>query len=295
MTDGNNGTCHLTFSQRHGLVPLPEAMEPEKLSKNFRIRVWRAFHDDIERSRNPGYRFYASKYQHLPCMMADFNCEAAGHWDDPKKHYPDKDNEFVMQLCKAGRYDEVLTLIEFMLRHKLCPKDLRRQLTAVFDCPPPVAYHVQKIGGYPTIVLRASLESGVAARHAVGTVEEIGPDSAKTHLRTAAESLNAGNYADSVRNSIHAMEAVARMINPDARTLSTALKKLKKKGFLKHGAMNQAFEKLYSYTSDEAGIRHSLLDKDAPDVGLDEAMFMFSVCAAGAAYLLTKHTETAVG
>ena len=83
------------------------------------------------------------------------------------------------------------------------------------------------------------------------------------------------------------------MIDPEGkrRPSAPALDSLEKGGLLKHTALKAAFKKLYGYTSDEQGIRHSLLDQDSADVGLDEAMFMFGACASFAAYLAQKHRQ----
>ena len=88
------------------------------------------------------------------------------------------------------------------------------------------------------------------------------------------------------------MESVARVIDPKtSQTLGPALDSLEKAGLLKHPALKGAFDKLYGYASDEQGIRHALLDRDAADVGLDEAVFMFGACASFAAYLADKHRQ----
>ena len=112
-------------------------------------------------------------------------------------------------------------------------------------------------------------------------------------MRQAADHINARQFADSITDSIHAVESVARTIDPKAKTLGPALDSLQKSGLLKHPALKEAFSKLYGYTSDEQGIRHALLDKGSPDVGLDEAMFMFGACASFAAYLVNKHRKAA--
>ena len=118
-------------------------------------------------------------------------------------------------------------------------------------------------------------------------------DGATAHLRQAAEHINARRYADSVADSIRAVESVARVIAPKAsNTLGPALDSLEKAGLLKHAALKEAFKKLYGYTSGEQGIRHALLDKEVADVGLDEAVFMFGACASFAAYLVGKHQPT---
>ena len=74
-------------------------------------------------------------------------------------------------------------------------------------------------------------------------------------------------------------------------TLGPALDSLEKAGVLRHPALKQAFDKLYGYTNTEQGIRHALLDKNAADVGLDEAIFMFGACASFSAYLAEKYRK----
>ena len=108
--------------------------------------------------------------------------------------------------------------------------------------------------------------------------------------------MNAQRYSDSIVDSIHAVESVARIIDPkSSQILGPALTSLASAGVIKHPALKEAFSKLYGYTSDEQGIRHPLLDKDAPAVGLDEAMLMFGACASFAAYLVSKHRQTETG
>ena len=284
---------HLTFSQREGRAPLPEPMALENLSKNFRIRVARIISDKIQSVAKFVLNGYCYRTRNdINAVLADYACKVMEDYREPGDHHPETDKEIVKDFCQEQPYDRVLTLIEFFLGHDSCPPDLRDNLVKVFDQPPLVAYSVEKLNGRLTIVARSDVKSGLAARHNLRTVENKGPEGAREHLRKAANNLNEAKYADSVRDSIHAMEAVARTIDPDAGTLDQALKKLQKKGFLEHGAIKQAFEKLYGYTSDEEGIRHSLTKEGAPNVGLDEAMFMFSACAAGAAYLITKHSNT---
>ena len=188
-----------------------------------------------------------------------------------------------------GEYHEVITFVEYILRHNECSEALSDSLLHAFD-EPSIPYFVEKMAGVPTVLPRINRETGEAARQAIETLRETNMDGAAAHLRQAAEHLNASQFADSIADSIHAVGSVARLIAPgDSNTLSKALASLEKAGLLKHPALKEAFDKLYGYTSDEQGIRHELLDKSAPDVGRDEAVFMFGACASFAAYLANKH------
>ena len=143
---------------------------------------------------------------------------------------------------------------------------------------------------------QTSKEQGEAVRRVIETLGESGMEGAAAHLRQAAQHINAGQHGDSIADSIHAVESVAKKIDQRAnKTLGPALDSLERAGVLKHPALKEAFKKLYGYTNDEQGIRHALLDKRSPDVGLDEAVFMFGTCASFAAYLVGKHRQAKKG
>ena len=81
---------------------------------------------------------------------------------------------------------------------------------------------------------------------------------------------------------------MARQLAPRAeKTLKPALASLEKRGAL-HPALKEAFGTLYGYTSNEQGIRHSLLHRSDANVGMDEAVFMLGACASFASYLWRK-------
>jgi hypothetical protein len=90
-----------------------------------------------------------------------------------------------------------------------------------------------------------------------------------------------------VRESIHAVEAVGRTLDPNANVLSKALARLEQKIAI-HPAMKKGFGSLYDYTSDEKGIRHALIDDATAKVDETDAMFMLGACAAFVSYLINK-------
>ena len=115
------------------------------------------------------------------------------------------------------------------------------------------------------------------------------------HLKKAAECINGQDWAGSVRESIHAVESVARQLDPKASNeLGPALKSLEKERNPPSGAQ-VGIHKLYGYTSNEQGIRHALLDQDSANVGMDEAVFMLGACASFSSYLWRKHVAGAEG
>ncbi len=265
-------------------------MRLEHVSEDFRNLVWLAV-DKIIKEEIRNFRMYGNTEGPIPDIVSDYTVRVLHDSHDRIDDEPSEHQKFLKKIILEGSYDKVLTLVELILCHNLCPQRLRKDLENAFK-EVPIAYAVQTVNGLPTIFPRSSEESGTATQQAIETIEQKGPAGAKTHLRDAAEAINEQRYADAVRESIHAVESVARTIDPKAsKTLRPALRSLEAGGVLKHPAFQEACIKLYKYTSDENGIRHALLDEGAPDVDLDDAVFMFGACASFAAYLVNRHKQ----
>lgn len=111
--------------------------------------------------------------------------------------------------------------------------------------------------------------------------------SVQKHLQRSLEMLSdrqKPDYRNSVKEAISAVECqVKLMLGEDKGTLGSLLGKID--GL--HVAQKEAFKKLYGYTSDEGGIRHSLLEEDKID--FEDAKYMLVVCSAFVNYLTGKH------
>ena len=97
------------------------------------------------------------------------------------------------------------------------------------------------------------------------------------------------DYENSIKESISAVEAMCCIITGTTGkqgVLSNTIKKLKDNGVHIHSAMENAFNSLYGYTSDEKGIRHGGIDfTNAP---AEDAKYMLISCSAFVNYLIEK-------
>ena len=289
--DGNIKISKTTFSQREGRSPLP-IMELGSIPKKFRQLTWRYIGEDIDKISHAIVDAYTidkdEGFRHI-IWSFKFDVLEIPH-DEIIYQNPSLDKKFSRSIILDEDYDITITFIEYILRHEYCPDDLRKSLIKSFE-DASTAYHIVDLDGEPTVIPRISREAGEATRQAVETLQDGGMDSAASHLRQAAEHIGARQYADAITDSIHAVESVARAIEQKSKTLASALDSLEKTGVQIHPALKKGFKNLYGYTNDEQGLRHALLDQDAADVGLEEAVFMFGACAFFAAYLTQKHRQ----
>lgn len=109
----------------------------------------------------------------------------------------------------------------------------------------------------------------------------------KQHIDKALGFLSdrqAPDYANSIKESISAVERMCSIIIGKPTTLGEALKKLEDNGIVIHTALKGAFSKLYGYTSDASGIRHAG-ELGGKDSTFEEAKFMLVSCCAFVNYL----------
>jgi hypothetical protein len=120
----------------------------------------------------------------------------------------------------------------------------------------------------------------------LGVKEHLG---ARQHLLTALEFLGKKpmpDYRNSIKESISSIEAIVnRIAGTNGNGVSDALDRISEK-FPMHRALKASFKSLYGYTSDESGIRHSILEESS--IGYEEAAFMLVACSAFASFLIAK-------
>ena len=246
----------LTFSQEQGLAPIPSQLKLGELSKEFRSVLWGYLFQELERTCINHYGdYYISGIwqQVLRDAHVFLYHKPVDEFDSSLKNL----SATYKGLVWNGGFSEVFDLLQFIMRHPSCEKEFLPELRGMLEyCK--VAYCVLDRG--PTIVPIGSDEEVKALVDAFTATKHPAFAGAGTHLRGAVEALNSGRYGDSVRESVHAIESAARVLNEDAKsTLAPAVQQLEARLGM-HPAFKKALVSLYGYTSDEAGIRHSLLE-----------------------------------
>ena len=292
---------------------MPEPMKLESIPQKFRQLAWCVIEKEICSTANydidrldprvkieyeeigedpywASYGFDSEKNIGSILESYEFEVQLKLH-DEINEYGPEQTSSFIKRVLTQGDYHEVLTLVEFTLRHECCSETCVRSWSRpLVKLPSPTLWTTKT--DFPLLcrdraakpVKRHSKPSRRSAKQAWKVQQP--------HLRQAAACINERRFADSVKDSIHAVESVACIIdNKASKTLTPALDSLEKARLLNHPTLKQGFAKLYGYASDEQGIRHALLEKGTSDVDVDEAIFMFGACASFAAYLVNKHRQ----
>lgn len=179
-------------------------------------------------------------------------------------------------------WNEVYDFLEFVVQNeKENHPNLAEYLNFVLE---------QEVAGYRLV---AGVVTDITSEQEVAMLEEALADSqfagVTEHLHRALElfsSRDAPDYRNSIKESISAVEGMAKLVTGDDKAmLPDALKLLDKRDQL-HPALREGFIRLYGYTSDEDGIRHAMLD--LPSLGADDARFFLLSCTAFVNYLKSR-------
>ncbi|MCM0752939.1 hypothetical protein DEA98_22920 [Brucella pseudogrignonensis] len=197
-------------------------------------------------------------------------------------------SEYFTVIANEGSIANLFDLIEFLLRHPKCRTVFKDELIGAFVTARS-AYRVID----SQIVAIGSNEQAVAFEVAIKDAENGDALSARTHLVASAVCLRNGDWAGSVRESIHAVESAAIRLSPDATTLGVALAKLQSSGQV-HKGLRTAFSALYGYTSNAEGVRHALVFDEEAKVDETDALFMLGACASFVSYLLARSASIGV-
>lgn len=275
-----------SFSLREGYESLPSPMQLEELSPDLRREIWNAIWEALGKNSVFGSRRFHS-VSGGPGSNSFFDSvrRILGHrLEIPHDEIRNDFFQISENIKSIILNSEFNKLLDFLEDFSCLDGEPPSCIAQIFDLHI-AAYWLDTSKTPPQFIPRSSPEEGEAIRRALETVEGNDFAGASAHLREAAKSINSGQFAQAVEESVKAVESVSRSIDPD--TLGKALNILERKGLITHPALKKAFSKLYGYTSDKEGIRHALLSREAADV----AQFMFGACASFAAYLINQHRK----
>jgi hypothetical protein len=284
LTNGLDRT-KVTFAQAEGVEPLPSQLQPREVSRQLRALLWRVLHEEIGNytghSRDGYGRLDPWLNKPWKSILFDWHTLHEHEFADEFRNDAAKLKDGIKSIVARGDYIRLFEFLQFVIRHRLAYTTLIKSLEGALTAGR-AAYRIID----RTIMPIASSEEVATVQNAFHALSD-GFEGARAHLRQAGEYLTAGMWSDSIRESIHAVEGVVAVIEPGANTLGPALVKLERSGRLNPN-LKRAFNALYDYTSDERGLRHSLVDAPEADVDEATAIYMLGSSASFITYLISK-------
>ena len=246
----------VSFAQAEGVEALPTQLRPREVTSRLRAQLWHVIHYFLEHgiANDTIYNSVPRMDRQWTSMMRAWHVHKLNALIDEYDNRADTIISYFKRIITQGNYVQVFDLIQFVLRDENCPADFGEYVNVALENAM-AAYRVvdQTIVQYTT-----EAEANIIVS-AFTDLKKAGYHGALKHLSSAGSSLTEGAFADSVRESIHAVEAVAKILSPGAATLAPAMVKLAANQHI-HPALKEAAIKLYAYSSDEKGIRHPLLE-----------------------------------
>lgn len=272
----------VSFSQAEGLTSLPQPLALGEASKEFRSFLWAVLYEAIGKD---SYAEPAYNYSHALGKKWDI---AFRTWYVRYEFKPVDEIDFrvnstrmmVKELCMNGRLPQLFDFITFLLRTEHL--NLESQIKIIFERSR-LAYRIED----RTIFPAATPEEGQTITEFFQKTAGGSYEASRKHLRNAGKLLSDGDWAGSVRESIHAVESAARVIEPKANTFADALKKLSN-GDRINPNLKRSLSALYDYSSDQQGIRHANVFASEANVDRADATYMLGACAAFVTYLVAR-------
>lgn len=272
---------YIPFSQRTGLEPIPPQLKVGEVSAELRRLLDYYIGLEIDRETRSGYE-YSYFDDDWGRVAMDLHVLFLKQDASTYKNSPYELKQMLKVLLQRADTGKLFNLIEFFVRHPRCSNELKGELAGAFVTAR-TAYRIVD----RQIVAIGTEEQAAAFERAVADAEANNAGAARKHLIAAGLALRNSDWAGSVRESIHAVEAMALRLAPGTTTLGPALAALEKQGYL-HGGLKAAFGSLYGYSSNEEGVRHALVFKEKVQVDEADALFMLGACASFVSYLLAR-------
>ena len=264
------------FSQRKGFKPVSDTIQVNGMSDELRNSIWNVLDVFLYQSDGFLYKQYGEPGVDTFCSNLWFHFFKKPV-DTIPTHSEDK-IAVIRDFFFSCEWYEVYDFIEYFIDDN---KGFAKLFNAVLEV---------ELSGYRII---SGKVVDITHEQEVDMLEEALRDTryqgVNAHLQRALELLSDRknpDYRNSIKESISAVESMAKVItnNPNA-TLGDALKVLEKGGKL-HPALKKGFSNLYGYTNDEDGVRHAMIEE--PNIAAADAKFFLLSCTSFVNYLKAK-------
>jgi hypothetical protein len=272
----------LTFEQAEGLALLPTQLSRTEVSRELRAVLWNYIHEEIKKTAEHSSAYgWSTLGEPWDRILKQVHVYREHQLIDDFQSELRRALTVVRRVFEEGSYSDIYGWLQFVLSINRSREFAERIANILKYCRSPY-----RIVADDVICPIGTDEEAATIGKAFADLKASGLAGSREHLKSASAELSAGNFSDSIRESVHAVESVVGVLEPSG-DFGKALAKLEAKVKI-HGALVSGFKSVYGFSSDEQGIRHPLLDKEAPAVDETDAMFMIGACSAFISYLINK-------
>lgn len=265
-----------SFSERYGYKQ-PKPFQKEEMDDDLRNGLWNVFyesfiqslyhiHSNVTSYRHPIYREVFVNFLNRPI--------------DEYDHFH-VGGIFVKGVYQREQPYKVYDLIEFVIQY-LARQGAVKKNEFIRACNDVLT---QENSAYRIV---EGLVVPVIDKQEIAEIETALKTSAKGCLEKSLALFSDRenpDYENSIKESIHAVESIAKEITRKEKSLNALTQELKL-----HPNLTNALNELYNWTSKD-GIRHGKSDKPL-SVNQDTARFMLVTCSAFVNYVIVRNSET---
>lgn len=272
------------FSEKYGYGRGKEILI-EEVSYEIRVRVWNLFYQREIREDSITEDKLAAAFSGKPTISAKIADRLGFITSDSDASTREKLKQYLLNECEWYRVYDFICIHLAQLKDATMKKR-SQQYNTILE---------QEKSGYRVVNGEVAPITNPAEIACIEQAANSQFHSVNQHIQKALElyaDIKNPDYENSVKESISAVEAMCCIITGMTgaqATLGAAIKKLKDQNVNIHGAMEQAFLKLYGYTSDQGGIRHGGIDFQ--NVPAEDAKYMLVSCSAFINYLIEKWSK----
>ena len=275
----------MRFSQRKGLRPIKSIIQKDSMDQDLKAGLWNALQlvvlDKVDNHSWISETPYQQLFRVLWFGFFKYTLDNLNdYWETTRRR--------IREWYFEAEWYDVYDFIEFIAQNlsgsdkelfiRICNSVLEKELSAY-------RFIGDNIGEITNEAEISAIEAALANTSPFTGING--------HLQNALEKFTDRknpDYRNSIKESISAVEGMARLITGDSKaTLGKAIKRLKDNGLVLHPALEDAWSKLYGYTSDSDGIRHAMLEESK--IRSSDAKYMLVSCSAFVSYLLELSRE----
>jgi AbiJ N-terminal domain 4 len=282
------------FSERTGLESPKVNIQVNRIDDALKNSLWSAVSEYILNSDTNAYR----SYQRMIVEVREFTRSIyVDFFKWPRDRVPDHPGDCIANIRKwyfdaswNKIYDFLEVSVSVLNNLGLVPQ--AKGLIAKSN-----VYLARELSGYRFVGDQLAAITNETEVDAVALAAQLKPKfgAVSRHISTAISlysNRTSPDYRNSIKESICAVEAAARVISGEEKaTLGKAINLVDRNHPI-HSALKEGLLKIYGYTSDESGIRHSMLEGTSP-VDQPDAYFMLVSCSAFCNYLIERFNRLA--